>query len=184
MRSKFHFIIFENMNEHIHIGKLVATVGLKGELLLKHFLGKKTIFKHAEVLFIETQKNIQLPYFIEKSTAKSNTETILKFERLDTKEQAAKFLQKKIWLTKDDFEKHVSKTAPVNLIGFIIFNNEKKLGEVEAVIEQPQQILLQTHVQQREVLIPLHEETLKKIDRKKKQVHVVLPEGLLDVYLA
>ena len=81
------------------------------------------------------------------------------------------------------FEKHVSKTAPVNLIGFIIFNNEERLGEVEAVIEQPQQILLQTHVQQKEVLIPIHEQTLKKIDRKKKQVYVTLPEGLLEIYL-
>ena len=171
------------MDEHIHIGKFVATVGLKGELLLKHVLGKRTVFKQQEVLFIEIEKSIQLPYFIKNSKSKNDTETVLNLEGLDTKEQAAKFLQKKIWLTKDDFEKHVSKQAPVNLIGFIIFNNEEKIGEVEAVIEQPQQILLQTHVQQKEVLIPLHGETLKKIDRKKKQVYVILPEGLLDVYL-
>jgi len=172
------------MQEHIHIGKLVATVGLKGELLLKHILGKKTVFKQGDVLFIEIEKNIQLPYFIEKSTSKNNTETILKFESLAIKEQAAKLLQKKIWLAKNDFEKHVSKTAPVNLMGFSVIENEKILGEVQAVIEQPQQILLQINVLQKEVLIPLHEQTLKKIDRKKKQVHVVLPEGLLDVYLA
>jgi 16S rRNA processing protein RimM len=171
------------MDEHIHIGKIVATHGLLGELILKHVLGKKTSFKQAEVLFIEVEKNIQLPYFIEKSTSKNNTETILKLEGIDAKEQAAKLLQKKTWLTKDQFEKHVSKTAPVNLIGFIIFNNAEKLGKVEAVIEQPQQILLQTHVQQKEVLIPVHEQTLKKIDRKKKQVHVTLPEGLLEIYL-
>jgi len=171
------------MDEHIYIGKLVATVGLKGELLLKHMLGKKTDFKQAEVLFIETEKNIQLPYFIEKSNSKNSTETILKFEGLNAKEQAAKFLHKKIWLTKNDFEKYVSKTAPVNLIGFIILNNGKELGEVESVIEQPQQILLQITMQKKEVLIPLHEKTLKKIDRKKKQVHVTLPEGLLEIYL-
>ena len=141
------------MDEHIHIGKVVATVGLQGELLLKHVLGKKTAFKQGEVLFIETGKNIQLPYFIEKSNSKNNTETILKFEGVSMKDQAAKLLQKKIWLTKNDFEKHVSKTAPVNLIGFIILNNEEKLGEVEAVIQQPQQILLQTHIHQKEVLI-------------------------------
>jgi len=171
------------MDEHIYIGKLVATVGLKGDLLLKHILGKKTVFKQAGVLFIETEKNIQLPYFIEKSNSKNNTETIIKFEGLNTKEEAAKFLQKKIWLTKNDFEKYVSKTALVNLIGFIILNNGTELGEVESVIEQPQQILLQITMQKKEVLIPLHEKTLKKIDRRKKQVHVTLPEGLLEIYL-
>ncbi len=171
------------MDEHIHIGKLVATVGLKGELLLKHVLGKKTVFKQGEVLFIETEKNIQIPFFLEQSNSKNNTETILKFEGVNAKEQAAKMLQKKIWLTKTDFEKHVSKTAPVNLMGFSVIENEKILGEVEAVIEQPQQILLQINIQQKEVLIPVHEETLKRIDRKKKQVHVVLPAGLLEIYL-
>ena len=171
------------MDEHIYIGKLVATAGLKGDLLLKHILGKKTVFKQAGVLFIETEKNIQLPYFIEKSNSKNNTETIIKFEGLNTKEEAAKFLQKKIWLTKNDFEKYVSKTALVNLIGFIILNNGTELGEVESVIEQPQQILLQITMQKKEVLIPLHEKTLKKIDRRKKQVHVTLPEGLLEIYL-
>ena len=171
------------MSDHIHIGKIVATHGLHGELILKHALGKKTVFKQAEVLFIETEKNIQLPYFIEKSNSKSNTETILKFEGITTKESAAKFLQKKLWLAKDDFEKYVSKTAPVNLIGFSVVHNHTKLGEVEAVIEQPQQILLQITMQKKEVLIPLHEKTLKKIDRKKKQVYVTLPEGLLEIYL-
>ena len=171
------------MDEHIHVGKLVATVGLQGELLLKHLLGKKTVFKQADVLFIEIERNIQLPYFIEKSISKNNSETIIKIEDVNTKEQAAKLLQKKTWLTKNDFEKYVSKTAPVNLTGFIVLNNKETLGKVEAVIEQPQQILLQVRMQQKEVLIPLHEETLKKIDRKKKQVHVILPEGLLEIYL-
>jgi 16S rRNA processing protein RimM len=39
-------------------------------------------------------------------------------------------------------------------------------------------------INEKEVLIPLHEESLLKIDRRKKQVHVALPEGLLDIYLA
>jgi len=42
---------------------------------------------------------------------------------------------------------------------------------------------LQTSIEGKEALIPLHEETLVSIDRKKNEVHVTLPEGLLDVYL-
>jgi 16S rRNA processing protein RimM len=34
----------------------------------------------------------------------------------------------------------------------------------------------------KEALIPVHEETLQRIDKRKKQVHVVLPDGLLDIY--
>lgn len=171
------------MNEYIHIGKFVAVSGLQGELLLKHVLGKKTVFKAGEVVFIEKDKNIPLPFFIQKNTAKNNTETLLKIEGIDTREKAISLLQKKAWLTKDDFEKYVSKTAPVNLIDFIVIDKKEKLGKVEAVIEQPQQVLLQITIQSNEVLIPLHEKTLKKIDRRNKEIHVELPEGLVDIYL-
>jgi len=36
--------------------------------------------------------------------------------------------------------------------------------------------------QGQEAYIPLHEESLKGIDHSKKQVDVVLPDGLLDLY--
>jgi 16S rRNA processing protein RimM len=171
------------LSAYIHIGKLAATHGLKGELIIKHSLGKKTDFKNAEAVFIEKIKDEYLPYFHESSAPKNNEETIVKLEGIDTKEAAAKLLQKKVWLTKNDFENLVSTTAPVNLIDFIVFNNKKKLSSVESVIEQPQQILLQITMNNKEVLIPLNESTLKKIDRKKKEVHVSLPDGLLEIYL-
>ena len=171
------------MSAYIHIGKLAATHGLKGELVLKHTLGKRTDFKNTEAIFIEKIKDEYLPYFYETSTKKNNDETIVKLEGIDTKEAAAKFLQKKIWLTKNDFESLVSKTAPVNLIDFLVINNNNKLGAVESVIEQPQQIVLQLTMQNKEVLIPVNESTLRKIDRKKKEVHVSLPDGLLEIYL-
>lgn len=171
------------MSTHIHIGKLAATHGLTGELIIKHSLGKKTGFTNTEALFIEVNKTELLPYFTEKSTAKNDTESIVKLEGIDTKEAAAKLLQKKLWLTKKDFDALVSKNAPVNLIDFSVINEGEPLGAVEAVIEQPQQVLLQLTMQSKEVLIPVNESTLIKIDRKKKEVHVSLPDGLLDIYL-
>ena len=171
------------MSEYIHIGKFVATHGLKGELVLKHVLGKRTDFKTAEAIFIEEFTNAWLPYFHEKSIEKNISETIIKLQGIDAKESAAKLLQKKVWLCANDFNKLVSKTAPVNLIGFVVFDQAEKLGTVEMVIEQPLQVLLQLTMNDREVLIPLHKETLTKIDRRKKEVHVNLPAGLLDIYL-
>ena len=45
------------------------------------------------------------------------------------------------------------------------------------------QLLGRIQIKGKDVLIPLHEQTLLKIDRKQKQVHVELPEGLLDVFM-
>ena len=38
-------------------------------------------------------------------------------------------------------------------------------------------------INNKEALIPLHEDTIIKIDKKKQQVIVTLPEGLLEIYL-
>jgi len=50
------------------------------------------------------------------------------------------------------------------------------------VIEQPHQLICRIILNEKDVLIPLHEETIQKIDKKKKQVYVELPDGLLEVY--
>ncbi len=170
------------MNDLINIGKIVAPFGLKGEAILQHSLGKKTILKDVETIFIETQKNSFLPYFVQSSKAKSNNEIYLKLEGIDVRETVQKLLQKKVWLHENDFRKLAAKNSSIALIGFTLINDKNKLGVIEEVIEQPHQTLLRISVNNKEVLIPLHEETLAKVDHKKKEVHVILPDGLLEIY--
>jgi len=170
------------MNEYINIGKLVATFGVKGELILKHALGKRTTLKGVETIFIEQQKNSYLPYFIQSSKAKDTDEMYVQVEGVESKESAHRLVQKNIWLLDEDFRKIAGKTAPISLLGYILIADKENVGPIEEVIEQPHQVLLRISLNGNEALIPLHEETLQKIDRKKKEVHVVLPDGLLDIY--
>ena len=170
--------------EYYKIGKIVAVHGLKGELVLKHELGKKTSLKGLTALFTEERKNSFLPWFIETITVKSDEEIYLKLEGTDTREAAAKFTQKEIWLPEKDFKKFAAKSAPASLLGYTIINGKDSLGEILEVIEHPHQLLCRLEINSKEVLIPLHEQFLTKIDHKKKQVSVTLPEGLLDVYLS
>jgi 16S rRNA processing protein RimM len=172
------------MPEYFNIGKIVAVHGLKGELLLSHELGKKTSLKGLKTIFIEDKKDSFLPWFIEETRIKSEKEIYLKLEGMNTRETAAKLVQKKAWLLEADHKKYAARTAPASLLGYIIINGEKELGDIKEVIEQPQQLLCRLEINDREVLIPLHEDSLKKIDHKKKQVIVELPEGLLEIYLA
>jgi 16S rRNA processing protein RimM len=171
------------MSEYINIGKFVAAFGLTGELVLKHMLGKKTVFKEGEAIFIEELKSSYLPYFILSSTAKNKEETYLQVEGINTREKALKFIQKNVWLQHGDFKKLVAKNSPLGLLGYTLIDNKKEIGKIEEVIEQPHQLLLQINIEGKEALIPLHKETLVSIDHRKNEVHVTLPEGLLDVYL-
>ena len=44
------------MDEYFKIGKLAASTGLKGELVLQHNLGKKTGLKGLEAIFLEGER--------------------------------------------------------------------------------------------------------------------------------
>ena len=171
------------MKEYFKIGKLVAVYSLKGELVLKHNLGKKSSLKGLKTIFIEERKNSFLPWFIEAVKIKSADEVYLKLEGVDAREKAMKLLQKEVWVPENDFKTLAAKSSPVNLLGYSIINNKENLGAVLEVIEQPHQLLCRLEINTKEVLIPLHEGSLKKIDHKKREVIVELPEGLLEIYL-
>jgi len=176
--------INKSVIEYFKIGKLVTVVGLKGELLLKHTLGKKTSLKGLQAIFIEEKKDSFLPWFIESAKIKSEAEVYLKLEGIDNRELAMRLTQKEIWLPENDFKKFAAKSAPVSLLGYTIINEKEPIGEILEVIEQPHQVLCRLEVKGREVLIPLNENTVQKIDHKKKQVIVSLPDGLLEIYLS
>jgi len=165
-----------------NIGKLVAVFGLQGELVLLHRLGRKTSLKGLKTIFLEEKKDEMLPWFIESTRIKSEEEIFLKLEGLDTKETARKVVQKEVWLTEEDFEQFAGKSAPISLVGFQLWQGEENLGEILEVIEQPHQVLCKIDLNGKEALIPVHAATLEKVDKKKRQVFVVLPDGLLDVY--
>ena len=176
-------IIFAWMKEYFKIGKLVAVHGLQGELLLKHELGKKTSLKGLQAIFIEDKKNSFLPWFIESAKIKSEEEIYLKLEGINSREAAIKLTQKEIWVPEIDFKKFAAKTAPASLLGYTIISDNEPLGEILELIEQPHQLLCRLEIKGKEVLIPLHEASLQKIDHKKKEVLVELPDGLLEIYL-
>lgn len=170
------------MTEYFNIGKLVTTFGLKGELVLKHTLGKKTSLKGLTALFVEEKKESFLPWFVESTKIKNEEEIYIKLEGINTREQAIRLTQKQVWLPEADFKKFSSKSAPISFLGYEIVENGAVLGKILEVIEQPHQVLCRIDLNGKEALIPLHEETIVKVDKKKGQVVVDLPEGLLEIY--
>lgn len=169
-------------NRYFKIGKLAGSFGFKGHVILKHSLGKKTALKGLKHIFIEEMKDSFIPYFIESASAKSDEEVMLKIEGIDTKEQGHAIIQKEAWLTEEDFKKYSSRSAPISFLGYTIMEEGLEIGEVIEVIEQPHQVLCKVIYKGKEALIPIHEGSLAGIDKRKKQIHVILPDGLLDIY--
>lgn len=170
------------MNEYFKIGKIAATFGVQGQIVLQHNLGKKTSLKELEAIFIEETGNSFLPYFITSTKIKNDKEVFISLEGIESKEEARLLVKKEVWLNEAGFKKFAAASAPISFLGFMVIDHGVKLGEVLEVIEQPHQVLCRIMVGQKEVLVPLHEDSLEKIDKKNRQLYVNLPDGLLDIY--
>lgn len=67
--------------------------------------------------------------------------------------------------------------------GFTIIDKKHgELGKIKDVMEMPQQDLFQVFYHGKEVLIPVTDEVIQKVDRQEKQIIVKMPEGLIDIY--
>ncbi len=170
------------MNQYFKIGKLAATFGLEGQLIHEHNLGKKTSLKGLENIFIEEANDSFIPYFIESSKIKNDQEVYIKLEAISIKEAARLLVKKEVWLTESDFKKFSASAAPISLLGFTVVNENEELGEICEVIEQPHQVLCKIILNGKEALIPVHEDSLEKVDKKNRKLFVNLPDGLLDIY--
>lgn len=170
------------MADYFNIGKFVGTFGLQGELVLKHNLGKKTSLKGLQAVFIEEKKGSFIPWFLQSTRIKTDDETYVVLEGVTSREQAIKLTQKQVWLPEEEAKKFSAKSSPLSLLGYEVVENGTVLGKILEVIEQPHQLLCRIDYKGKEAYIPLHAETLQKVDKKKTQVVVELPEGLLDIY--
>ncbi|MEO6188846.1 MAG: ribosome maturation factor RimM [Ginsengibacter sp.] len=170
------------MKNYFKIGRLAGTFGIEGLLVLEQNLGKKTSLKGLKTIFVEQNQNSFFPYFIESSKIKNEKEVFLKLEGISSKEQARSLLKNDVWLEEIDFKKLAAPAAPISLLGFTVINEKEKLGEVIEVIEQPHQLLCKIDFEGQEALLPVHEQTLERIDKNKRIIYLKLPEGLLDIY--
>jgi 16S rRNA processing protein RimM len=104
------------MNQYFKIGKLAATFGVEGQLVLQHSLGKKTSLKSLETIFIEEKKDSFLPYFITSTKIKNDKETFVSLEGIQSKEAAHFLVKKEVWLTENDFKKFSAVSAPISFL--------------------------------------------------------------------
>lgn len=152
-------------------------------MIVQHHLGKKIAVAKIKVIFLEQKKEELLPYFVVTARKKSEDDLYIKLEGIDSKETAAKFLRREVWIKEEEMRAHIAKNNPIVWVGYSIMDQGKDLGPVLEVIEQPHQVLCRLEIDNKEVLIPINEQTLQKIDHKTRVLLLTLPDGLLEVYL-
>ena len=167
----------------IRIGKIVATHGINGSLILSHVVGNSKWLKKDHVLLIEMQKGSQIPFFVTQCKASNDKEYILNVEDIDKIEVAKKLVTRQVYVDESILANY-ARESPLLWIGFKIIDKEKgEIGFIDDVTQTGYQWLARLTYKNAEVLIPLIDQTIEKVDIKTKVINVMLPDGLLEVYL-
>jgi len=70
------------------------------------------------------------------------------------------------------------------VIGFQVFDvNYGAIGTITHINDNSSQPLFEIMHEGKEILIPLHDNFLKEVNRKEKKIIVETPEGLIDLYM-
>lgn len=166
-----------------YVGRIVKTHGIKGEVTLRIDNDDFDEVDELNYFLLDINDNL-IPYFIDKIGFHSNKSFIL-FQDVRTLEAASQLVGVAAYLPLDllpetegnDFYSH-------EVVGFMVVDEAKgELGNVQEIIEYPTQSLIQIIKDDKEILIPIHDDIIKDVDRVEKKIYVKAPEGLIDMYL-
>jgi 16S rRNA processing protein RimM len=166
-----------------YVGKIVKTHGLKGEVTLR--IDNEQFDDIEELNYFLLDVNEQLiPYFIEDIAYHSNKAFVL-FQDLKTLEAANQFVGKSAYLPLDLLpEKEGNEFYSHEVVGYLVVDEEKgEIGNVNEIIEYPTQSIIQIIKDGKEILIPIHDDILKDVNREEKKIYIKAPNGLIDMYL-
>jgi len=170
--------------ECFYLGKIAKKFSFKGEVLIYLDTDEPELYENMESVFVEFNNNL-VPFFIENSSLHKNDFLRVRFEDLDSEEEADKIIGCPIYLPLKMLPKLTgNKFYFHEVIGFEI--EDKRIGVfgiIQSINDSTAQPLFEVLNGEVEILIPMIDKFLVKIDRENKKVIMDLPEGLIEMYL-
>ena len=171
--------------DFFYLGTFSKTYGLKGELFIALDVDSPDKYKKLESIFVEINEQL-VPFFIEEILIKTHQNiAIVKISDVLTVDKAKSLVNCSIFLPLSMLpELKGNKFYFHEIIGFDVEDVEYGyVGKVDMVIDSLQHPILQIKHEYKEVLIPLIDDFIIKVDRKNKKLEIKAPEGLIELYL-
>jgi 16S rRNA processing protein RimM len=170
--------------ECFYLGKIAKKFSFKGEVLIYLDTDEPELYENMESVFVEFNNNL-VPFFIENSSLHKNDFLRVRFEDVTTEEEADRILGSAVYLPLNKLPKLTgNKFYYHEVIGFEIEDQRLGVfGKIVAVNDSSAQTLFEVLNGDVEILIPMIDHFLVKIDRENKKVVMDLPEGLVEMYL-
>ena len=167
-----------------YLGKIAKKFSFKGEVLIYLDTDEPELYEDMESVFVDFNKNL-IPFFIENSSLHKNDFLRVKFEDVIDEAGADAILNHEVYLPLTMLPKLTgNKFYFHEVIGFEI--EDKRLGvfgKIVSINDTSAQPLFEVINGNVEILVPMIDQFLVKIDRENKKVIMDLPEGLVEMYL-
>lgn len=160
------------------IGKLGKAHGVKGEI---SFLFDDDVFDRTDADYLVLDMDgILVPFFIEEYRFKTDDNALMKFEGIDTQEQARELTGCEVYFPREMAEDDNEQLSWAAIVGFELIDAStgKSAGNIASVDDTTINILFELEDGK---LIPASENLITNIDTKKQQIFIHLPEGILEL---
>jgi 16S rRNA processing protein RimM len=166
------------------LGKIVKKYSFKGELLVKLDTDEPELYANLDSVFIDLRGTL-IPFFIETSQLHKTELLRVKFEDVDTEADADALMKSNLYLPLEALPKlEDDKFYFHEIIGFTVEDlNFGTVGTVTGINDSTAQALFEIDRDGVEILIPMNDHFISKVDKKNKVIIVDTPEGLIDLYI-
>ncbi len=166
-----------------YLGKVAKKFSFKGEVLLFLDTDEPELYENMESVFVEMSNNL-IPFFIEQSALHKNDLLRVKFEDVDSEDDANELIGREIYLPLKMLPKlEGNKFYFHEVIGFAIEDKTHgNIGVIESVNDTTAQPLFEVRHGNKEMLIPMIDHFIIEVDRKNKIIRMDLPDGLVEMY--
>ena len=167
-----------NREDCFFLGFISRKHGYKGDVNIK--LETTAKYKELGHMFIELNGGL-VPFFIDSFRLKKENIALVKFEDVDSEEDAQALVGKEVFLSLEFIDESQQNDLAA-LIGFeAIDSKHGNIGKVTDILDNTAQELFQISNGDQEFLIPITEEFIQKIEGN--TIYLETPEGLIDLFL-
>lgn len=173
------------LKDCFYVGTIMSKFSFKGEVLVKLDSDDPELYENLESVFIALGNNL-VPFFIERCSLHKSDLLRIKFEDVTNEADADALLKHKLYLPLSFLPKlSGNKFYYHEIIGFSMEDTQYGyVGKITGVNDITSQALFEVENGQNQILIPMNDEFIEKVDRANKKIIVKTPEGLIDLYLS
>lgn len=167
-----------------YLGKIAKKFSFKGEVLVYLDTDEPDLYENLESVFVEKNKDL-VPFFIERSAIHKNVFLRVKFEDIDSEEDADYIMGSAVYLPLTMLPKlEGEKFYYHEIVGFETIDERLGfIGIMQGINDRNAQPLFEILNGETEILVPMVDNFIVKVDKVNKQIILNTPPGLVDLYL-